>query len=75
MYYKAKADYTINNMYKANLTQLNYYTKRLKEESDKYTKSCLQGKIKSLRVVILEMENKFILMPQDNLRIKVKAWL
>lgn len=75
MYYKAKADYTINNMYKANLTQLNYYTKRLKEENDKYTKSCLQGKIKSLRVVILEMENKFILMPQDNLRIKVKAWL
>lgn len=73
--YKVKADYTINNLYTANLTQLNYYIQRLKKEKDVYTKNCLHGKIKSLRVVIQDMENKFILIPQDNLKIKIKEWL
>lgn len=73
--YKPKGDYTINNMYKANLMQLNKHAQRLKTETDEYIKHSLKGKIKGLRTVILEMEQKFLLVPQDNLRMKVKTWL
>lgn len=73
--YKPRADYTVNEMYRINLVKLNEYTERLKYEKDEYVQKSLRGKINSLKVVILEMEKKFTLTPQQNLRNKVNKFL
>ena len=73
--YKPRADFNMNEMYRANLVKLNEWSDRLKTEKDEYTRKCLEGKIRSVRVVILEIEKKFTLTPQQMLRAKASKWL
>ena len=73
--YKFNADNTINEMYKSNLFMLNLYVNRIKQEQDEYILQSLKGTMKSLILVIKEMEKKFKLAPQYELRKTVKQWL